>query len=175
MSFKLARFFSFIIRFLVGVFFLVIGAFCLILPWSSDLQHETTQFILEHTLILTLVGLGLASIGLFTLIYTLVATRHRVVSIRTGNLAVKVDEKVVHKYMEAYWKEKFPNEQIPIKLKFKKHSIQVTADLPHLPLDAQKEFLENVKYDFSDIFGRLLGYPHDVQFIAKFQKENKLS
>ncbi len=44
------------------------------------------------------------------------------------------------------------------------------ADLPALPLPEQKQFLEKVKHDFSDLFGRVLGYPHDVSLDCKFSR-----
>lgn len=173
MNFKLGRFVSLIISIVTGVFFFVIGSFCIVLPWSPHLQRETARLISEHTLILSLFGMGFALIGLSILITAILAMRHRSVTVRTGNLAVAVDEALIHQYLEAYWQEQFPEAHIPFQIKFKKHALQIAADLPSLPFEEQKKFLEKVKYDFSDLFGRILGYPHDVHLVATFQSEKK--
>lgn len=169
MSFKLGRFFSLLISYITGSFFLVIGAFSMILPWSPFLQQETSRFLTEQTLILSLFGMGFALIGLSLVIYSILSTRHHCVIVRTGTLAVAVDEAVIHQYLEAYWEEQFPQSHISCQVKFKKHALQISADLPSLPPEEQRIFLEKVKHDFRELFGGLIGYPHDVHFIANFQ------
>lgn len=169
MNFKLARFFYVTISFITGIFFFLFGAFGIVLPWSPFLQKATAQFILENTLMLSLFGLGFALMGLSILIYTILSTRHRTILVRTGTLAVAVDENVIHQYLEAYWQEHFPKSPISFSLTFKKHALQIAADLPYMPMDEQKIFLDGVKDDFSDLFGRVLGYPYDVHLIASFQ------
>jgi len=171
MSFKLGRFFYLAISFIIGSFFFIIGAFSIILPWSPFLKNVTAQFVLENTLILSLFGLGFALIGLSIVIYTLLKTRHRYVQVRAGALSVILDENVIHQYLESYWQKHFPKSHVPFSLSFKKHSLQIIADLPSLPLSEQKLFLERVKQDFSDLFGRVLGYPYDVHLIASFQSD----
>jgi hypothetical protein len=175
MNFKMSRFFSLVISFIIGSFFFIFGAFSILLPWSSFLQTVTTQFILENTLILSLFGLGFALIGLSLVIYTILQTRHRYVQIRTGTLRVILDENVIRQYLENYWQEQFPKQHVPFNLSVKKRSLQILADLPYLPLEEQKILLEQIKQDFSDLFGRVLGYPHDVHLIASFQPEKTSS
>ena len=170
---KLGRFFYLSISLITGSFFIIIGAFSILLPWSIYLQQETIRLITENALILSLFGMGFVLIGLSIMIYTILATRHHYIIVRTGNLAVAVDEAIVHQYLEAYWQEQFPGRQIPFHLKFKKYALQITADLPTLPLEEQSIFLEKVKQDFTDIFGRLLGYPHEIHLIASFESKGK--
>lgn len=171
MSFKLARFFYLTISFVIGSFFFIMGAFSVILPWSLFLQKVTTQFILENTLVLSLFGLGFVLTGISLVIYTILHTRHRYIHIRTGKNSVMLDENVIRQYLEQYWLEHFPNTQVPFHLNFKKRSLQIVADLPFLPMSEQKAFLERVKDDFSDMFGRLMGYSYDVHLIASFQTD----
>jgi hypothetical protein len=174
MSFKFGYFFYLAINFIIGSFFFIFGAFSIALPWSSFLQVMTTQFILAHNLILSLFGLGFTLIGLSIVIYTLLKTRHRYVHIRTGDLSVILDEDVICQYLEAYWKKHFPKSHVLFNLSIKKHSLQIIADLPFLSLSEQKTFLEQVKQDFNDLFGRVLGYPYDVHLIASFQANQAL-
>lgn len=172
MSFKLGRFVHLAISMIIGSFFFILGAFAVILPWSPYLQNVTTQFILENTLVLSLFGFGFVLIGLSIIIHTLLKTKHRYVEIRTGNLGVILDENIIHQYLEIYWQKHFPAAQIPFSLNLKKHSLQIIVDLPPLPLMKQKAFLEQIKQDFSDLFGRILGYPYDVHLIASFQADS---
>jgi hypothetical protein len=175
MNFKLIRFFYLAISFIIGSFFFTIGAFSIILPWSSFLQKVTTQFILEHTLVLSLFGLGFVLIGLSIVIYTLLNTRHRYVHVQIGKNAVILDENIIRQYLETYWQEHFPNTQVSFNLKFKKRALQIIADLPFLPLSEQRVFLEQVKQDFDDLFSRVLGYPYDVHLIASFQADKPVA
>ena len=114
--------------------------------------------------------MGFALIGLSIVIYSVLSTRHRSVMIRTGTLAVAVDEAVVRQYLELYWQEQFPETHITCRIKLKKHALQISADLPSLPPEEQRIFLEKVKNDFRELFGVLIGYPHEVHFIANFAK-----
>lgn len=173
MSFKLSRFVVLANSFIMGSFFFILGAFSIILPWSPYLQKVTTQFILENTLILSLFGFGFALIGISIIIYAILKTRHRYVQIRTGNLSVILDENVIHQYLEAYWQKHFPETQVPFQISFKQRSLQIIADLPPLARMEQKAFLEQVKQDFSELFGQVLGYPYDVHLTANFQADRQ--
>lgn len=174
MNFKLARFFSLTISFITGSFFFFIGIISLFLLWSPLFQKTAAEFILENPLILSLFGLGFALMGLSIIIYAFLSTRRRTLLIRTGNLAVTVDENVVRQTLESYWLEQFPESLVSFNLTIKKHAIQIQADLPFLPLEKQKIFLDQVKEDFTQLFGRQIGYPYDVQLIANFKtQQNK--
>ena len=167
------RFLYLFLSFIIGSFFLLLGIFSLILSWSPLFQERIFHFISENRLIFSLFGLGFALVGLSIIIYSSLQTGHRYVQIRTGDFSVNLDENVVKQYLETYWKDHFPQTQIPFSLTFKKHSLQIAAHFPSLPLEEQQKFLERVKKDFNDLFGRLLGYPYDVQLSASFSSENK--
>lgn len=171
MNFKLGRFFHLTISFILGSFFFIMGAFSIVLPWSAYLKTVTTQFVLENTLVLSLFGLGFVLIGLSIVIYTLLNTRQRYVDIQISKNQVTIDESVFYQYLETYWQQHFPQTHVPFHLTFKNHSLQIVADLPSIPLPEQKIFLEQVKQDFNDLFGRVLGYPYDVHLIASFQAD----
>ncbi|WP_068468208.1 hypothetical protein [Candidatus Protochlamydia phocaeensis] len=169
MSFKFARFLYLSINFILGTFFFIIGAFGIALPWSRFLQKAVILFISENTVMLSLFGLGFALIGLSIVIYTLLNTKRRYADIRIGSRSIAIDESLIDQYLKLYWKEHFPHQQVPFTISIRKHFLQVTAELPFIPESEQPLFLERVKHDFSDLFSRLLGYPHDVHFIASFE------
>ena len=171
MSFNLSRLISSAIHFVIGPFFFILGIFGLLLPWSSFLQNLALQLILERPFILSLFGLGFVLIGLSIAAYTVLHSRHRTVRIRTGDLSIALDEKLIHESLEIYFQEHFPRIQIHFTLYLKKHSAEVVANLPPFSLAEQKIFLEQIKQGFNHLFGQVLGYPYDVHFIANFQSE----
>lgn len=171
MNFKLGRFFSLTVSFILGTFFFVVGAFGIAFPWSPLLQQATVRFITENTLILSLFGLGFALTGLSIVIYTILNTRRRYAYLKTGKYTVALDEILLEKYLETYWKEKFPHHSILYTLTIHKHSLQIEANLPFLPESEQRLLLEKMNQDFTDLFGRVLGYPYDVHVIASFEAE----
>lgn len=168
MSFKIGRFFYLITSYILGAFFFVSGIVGIILPWSPHLKQAIAQFILENTLVLSLFGLGFALIGLSIVIYALLSSRRRYTQIRTGAFSLVLDQNVIQNYLEAYWLENFPESHVSFNLAIKKNSIQIVADLPYVPEADQKIFLEKVRNDFSELFGRIIGYPNEVHLIASF-------
>jgi len=171
MNFKFRRFLSLSISFILGTFFCLIGLIGLILPWSSSLQNSLTNLIVNHTLILSLFGLGGIFIGVSLVIYAIFNTGRRYAYVRTGGNSIILDENLINQYLQAYWKKKFPSHPILFYLSIRKKSIQIVADLPFIPETEQDHFLEKVQEDFSDLFGNLLGYPNEIHFIAHFQSE----
>lgn len=171
MNFKVGRFLYLAISFLLGLFFLIVGGIGIALPWSDILQIELVQFIYEDKLILPLFGFGLALIGVSLIMYTWWTTKRHYVLIRSGDHAITLNENVIRHYLNSYWEEQFPKHHIPSDLKIKKNAIQIQADFPFLPYSEQKDFLKKIQEDFNDIFGRVLGYPYEIQLIASFQTE----
>jgi len=169
MNFKLHQFITLTVNFLIGSFFFLFGVFSIILSWSHNLQNAMIQFISENRWIFSLFGCGCVVTGISIVIYTFLKTKHRYVQIRTGNFSVALDENIIHQYLEPYWHKHFPLAKIPYTLNLRKHSLEIIADFPPLPLIEQKAFLEQIKQDFSDLFGRVLGYPGDVHLIANFR------
>ena len=170
MSFKLGRFFYCAVSFIMGSFFFVVGIFILALPWSSSLRTIATKFITENTTVFSLFGLGFALMGLSIGIYAFLRTRHRYVQILIKHNSFTLDETMIRQYLEAYWHKQFPQSQTFFDLTLKKQAIQIAADLPFIPIAEQHEILEQIKDDFSDLFGRVLGYPYDVHLIASFRQ-----
>lgn len=166
MNFKLCRYLIITITLLIGVFFCIGGLMSMILPWSSHLQAAITQLILENSWTLTIFGAFCILAGISIVIYALRQTRDRYVEIQTGNLSITLDEKIIHQYLEAYWKKRFPSAKIPFTLNLRRRSLEIIVDFPDIPHLEQKRLLEQVKDDFNDLFGRVLGYPYDVHLIA---------
>lgn len=171
MNFKIERFCTLAISFLLGVFFFLIGLFSIILPWSSFLQQAATDLIVNHTLILSLFGIGLALMGISIAVYAILNISRRYAYIKIGERSVSLDETLIKQYLQDYWTKKLPNVQVPFYLSIRKNSIQIVADLPPMAEEVQDSFLEKIQNDFSDLFDKRLGYPNEVHLVAHFQTE----
>jgi hypothetical protein len=115
-------------------------------------------------------GVALISVGIALFLYTLFSTKKRYAYIQAGNQSIKIDETLVQNSIEKYWQGQFPYTYIPFQLTLRKHSICIVADLPYMAPESQRQRLEQIKSDFDNLFGRVLGYPHPVHFFASFQK-----
>ena len=171
MNFKFRRFLSLSVSFILGAFFCLIGSIGLILPWSPALQNSLSHLIFNQTLILSLFGLGGIFIGVSLVINAIFNTGGRYAYIKILGNTVAVDENLIEQYLQAYWKKKFPNQQILFYFSIKKKSIQIVADLPYVSETEQDKFLEKIQDDFTELFGDVLGYPNEIHFVAHFQKE----
>lgn len=160
-QFWLKRWSQIILLFLLGIFFLAFAFLAFIFPYSNRWTFQLLEFIFENPLWMTLLGILSLGIALLILQSVFSIVKHRSISIRTGPLSVVMNEKVIRSYMDQYWKKKFPDSPIPFDIKIKKKKILITANLPNIPLEK-----EQIKEDLVDIFGHLLGYPHEVELVT---------
>lgn len=169
MNFKISRFLSLTFNFIFGTFFFFLGLFAVIFPWAPKIKQATVFFLLEDTLILSLFGLAFALVGCSIVIYALLNSRKKYLCLRIGPKALTINETVIKQYLESYWIENFPNASIFYDLILKPYYIEVIAELPAVPLREQKIFMEKIKADLKDLFGRVIGYSHEIRFFAHFQ------
>lgn len=170
MNSKIGRFLNWMMGLIIGAFLLLVAAFCFALSLSELVKAKVVQWILNDRFFIPLFGLGLAFIGLSILIYHILIVRRQVIYIRAGKNSVMVDKNIVYQYLDKYWKEQFPNHQIPFMVIIKRNAIHITANVPSLSSIDENIFKERVEKELSDIFSHLLGYPHEIFFTASFKK-----
>jgi hypothetical protein len=171
MHFRLSRFLNVCLSTTLAVLFCSAGLLAIVLPWSPDLQNEAARLLFGNSLVLVLLGCGLVFMGISLFTYAMVALRRRYMTIRTGDRSIKADMELIHQYLAAYWREKFPATPILCRIHVHKQSLQVIADLPYVPLEEQKQLLKKASDDFAELFGRVLGSSYDVQLIASFDSQ----
>ena len=169
MSFKLFRLLRFIAQFTLGCLLFLLGVLVIIISFSSQMQTKFFGFISGNPLLFVLIGLGLILIAFAIVLYAIKKMYKRHIQIRTGPLDIRLDENIIRRYLDAYWKKQFPESPIQYELIFERRKTKILADFPYLPMEDQKAFLEGVKRDFIHLFGETLGYPYDVHFIATFE------
>jgi hypothetical protein len=167
------NFFTYLITFVIALFFIMLGIISIMLPWSPNIRTDLVQFILEDSVMIFLFGFALMVIGVAIVVNVLLGFKHHYYEIRSKNHAMYIDESLFQDYLNTYWKHLFPNQDIPNRVTIKRNKVHVIADLPPIPLNEQKAIIQRVESDLSDIFTRLIGYRNEYIISISFQKEAK--
>jgi hypothetical protein len=167
------NFFYSLISFIIAIFFILVGIVAIMIPWSADIRTSLVQFILEDSLAISLFGFAFIVIGLAIVVNVLLNARRHHYHLRSGDKAIAVDESLVQQYLELYWKQLFPNNDVPSRLAIKDNIIYVHVDFPYLPVDQQRPLLERVRRDLKIKFEKTIGYKEDFHLYATFQPEPK--
>jgi hypothetical protein len=162
-----------LITFFVALFFILLGIIGAMIPWFPAIRTEVITLILEHSITIFLFGFSFIAIGCALVINILLSVRKDYYHFKVGNHPVQVDENLIQSYLTNYWKELFPENEIPNRLVLKKNKIHVIADLPYMQRPQQEVILERIKNDLRELFGDMLGYRHQFHLSASFQSEKK--
>lgn len=167
------RFFYSMISFVIALFFILLGVIGIIISWSTEIRADFVQFILNNSLLLSSFGFAACFIGLAIAINVLINSKRKYYHIRSDNNAIIVDEAVIQQYLNAYWKELFPDSDIPSRLTLKNNKIHIIVDFPYLPIGQQQLILERIKQDLRSKFADLLGYHNEFYLSSTFQSPKK--
>jgi hypothetical protein len=155
----------------IGVFFSMIGVIGIMIPWEPEIRTAVVQFIFENSISIVLFGFAFLVIGLSILCNLLLSFRKRHFTLRSGIKAVLVEEPILQEYLHNYWREAFPTHEIPSRLTVKKNRIHIYADLPYVPKAEQKDLMENIRHDITELLARMFGYRQTLTLSISFQRE----
>lgn len=167
------NFFYSLISLFIALFFILIGIVGIMIPWSEVTRTTLIQFINEDALAISLFGFAFIVIGLAIVVNILLSTRRRYYLIRANDTSIAVDEAIIEQYLHAYWNQLFPGRDIPCRLALKDNKINITVDLPYLPVAEQKKLLERIKEDLRNTFADMLGYRDEFNVSVSFQPAPK--
>jgi len=162
-----------LISFFIALFFMLIGIVGVMIPWSINVKTLLTQFIFEDSLAISLFGFAFFLIGIAMIIDFLINAQRRHYTISSLKATTTVDEQVIKGYLNTYWKQLFPNSEIPCQLIMKENKIHISVDLPYLPIQVQKPLLERIRKELIGLFSQILGYKEEFFLSASFQKQPK--
>lgn len=157
----------------IALFFLTMGVLCVMLPWSPTVRADLVRFILEDSVTISLFGAGFVLVGLAVIINIAFNARHSYYRIRSGPKAISIDESIIQDYLNTYLNNLFPGANVPNRLTIKKNKLYLAADLPFVPIKEQKQLLEKIKNELSDLFSSTLGYRDAFYISASFQSEDR--
>jgi len=153
---------------LIAVFFILLGTICTMLPYFSTIRTYVISFLLQNSISLALMGIIMVMIGLFIILTILLSARRRDYRIRSGRHTTIVNKSLIQQYLDSYWKELFPEQDIPNNFILKTNGIHITADFPFLPVTQQKPFLEKIKKELTHILTTIIGYDKELFLAASF-------
>lgn len=165
------NFFYSLISFVVAIFFILLGVIGFMIPWFPTVRTDVVLFLLEDSIAISLFGLSFVAIGVGIVFNILLSVKRNYYHFKVGSNPVAVDESILQKYLNTYWEDLFPENDIPNRLILKKNKIHVIADLPYMTRHQQEVVLERIKTDLRDIFGKLLGYHHQFHLSASFNEK----
>ena len=157
--------------FILALFFILIGFFGMLLPWMPTVRTNLILFFLEKSIAIFIFGLGLVAIGVGIVVSIALQSKRNTYQSTVGGHPVEVDEQLIHKYLENYWKELFPENEIPNRLVVKNNRLHVWADLPLVPLIQQEALVDRIKNDLRELFGQTIGYHKQFYLTATFPSE----
>lgn len=155
----------------IALFFVLLGIAVFLLPWSISLSGQLEPFLRDNPYVVSLFGIALVIVGAGMLVLWYFNVRYRSYYIHIEPNITQVDRQVIRDTMESYWKQRFPENSVPMRLTLKHQGIRLIAELPHCPVDKQKQVLEEIQQDLDHLFHQVLGYPHDVMVSLSFASE----
>lgn len=158
-----------LISLFIALFFILLGIIGIILPWSSSMQSLAVSLILENSLLIFLFGLSFLAIGIATVVNILLNARRRYYHFKVSGQTVSVDTTLIQSYLQKYFKELFPNIDVPFQLEVKKNKLFITADLPYVAKNDQDALLERMRTELRELLSDFLGYKHQFHLSASFQ------
>lgn len=166
MSFKISHYLTFIFNIACGLFFVLLGLLVLLVLWFPGIREGVNQFMQENSISIFFLALTLIIIGVAVVAGVVYGTRRYSYSIAGGTKTIH--DSVFQDYLTSYWKKIFPKYDVPCSVKIKNNKVQITADLPYIPMEKQKGLLEQMEHDITEIFSRYLGYGAEYRFNVSF-------
>lgn len=163
--------FSSLVKFVIAIFFVLIGTIGLFIPWSVSMRTTLVQFFLEDSLAISLFGFAFVVLGVFVIANVIIDHRHKYYVTKWENSQTDIDENLIRDYLLAYMKELFPHSDIPTHLNIKKNRFYIFIDFPYYPAEEQRDLIDKVKNDLSYLFSSKLGYHESVKLSATFRKK----
>jgi hypothetical protein len=160
-----------IITLLIALFFIILGAIAMIIQWSHHVAITVIDFMLNHTLSISVFGFLAVVIGIALVINVVQSALTRYYRIRSDKSPISLSDTLISDYLSTYWKELFPYAEVPCRILLKKHRIQIVADLPPFPIGEQKELLKRIEEDLLDLFRSVLGFRDELDLSISFQKK----
>ena len=169
----MSHFFYSLMSFILALFFIMLGVISVLMPWFPAMRTDLIQFLLENSIAISLFGLAFLTIGIVLVVNIILSTKHHYYEFKVGNHPVRVDEELIQKYLQVYFDEIFPAQEVPCQLTIKQNLIHVTADLPYVPALQRNVLVEKIQQDLKDLFSNQLGYNSNYYLSASFQTDKK--
>jgi len=120
-----------------------------------------------------LFGFGFIAIGIGLLANIIITSRHKYYHYTVKTFTVSVDETLIVQYLNFYWKELFPQEEIPCRVILTNNHLQVVAHLPGIEKEKQDDIVEQIKEDLRTLLDLTIGYNEEFELSLSFRERQK--
>lgn len=159
-----------LVNLLFAFLLVALGIFIFTIPYAPDFRQQFVAFFQEGVFDLKVLGGLLALLGLFLLITFYFLHRRGSLVLKMGSSGkVTIDELALQKYVQGYFKDHFPGTTVDFQATCSKGQIYIIAELPQVPFEEQKSFLEQIERDFEKLFRKYLGYNDEFFFTVTFR------
>lgn len=154
----------------IALFLFLLGTACLFYPWASEMQSHLIEFLISSTRLIFLFGICfiLLAIGIASNVWF--RTKQSYYRMKVEPLPVTIDENVILGYLNAYWKQLFPESDIPCKITLNRNELYIEADLPFVGDAAKNDIIDRIEDDLKNIFLKTVGYKDPFYLTLSFQK-----
>lgn len=159
-----------LISFFIAIFFIMLGIIGMMVPWSSTIRDQAVALIQQHSITIFLFGFSFAAIGIAVAFNILLNSKKSYYQFKVAEDLVSVDETIIQEYLQGYWKELFPENEIPSRLIVKHNKIHVIAEFPYMEIEEQRRLLEKIQRELREIFANLLDYRQQFQLSVSFMR-----
>lgn len=168
MSSKISYYLYFVFSIAFAVFFILLGIFATLLPWLPVVREGLNAFIVDNAIAIFFLGITLIVIGISSISAIIYGSKRQHYSIKAGAHQLTIQDTLFQDYLCSYWKKIFPKYDIPCSVKIKNNKVHITADLPYIPLEKQRNLIEQMQQDVTEMFTRYLGYKAEYRFSVSF-------
>lgn len=162
------------VLFLLALFFLLLGSFCLLFVTVAELRDLSIQYLLNFPLILLLFGVSFLIVGLAMAIHLFFNSRKKIYTVNNNpKLRVDVNQVIIEKTVLHYLESHYPAREIPVFIKRKKGLINIYAELPFEPEQERESIVAEMDSELQTIFIKVIGATDKISFQASFQERKK--
>lgn len=160
-----------LISFIIALFFIMLGVIACLLPWFPAMRSDLIQFFLENSVAIFLFGMSFLTIGVVMVVNIILSTKRHYYEFKVGHNPVRIDEDLIQKYLQNYFYEIFPTQEVACRLTIKQNRLHIDADFPYVPVTQRSVLLEKIQDDLRELFSKQFGYSNDYYLAASFQSD----
>jgi hypothetical protein len=146
------------------------GTFLIALSLVPRVEMVVSSFFSDHPELPLLFGIIMLSLGIFLFIAFYARNRGQYYTVNMSPHEVTIDTSIIRTYAEIYWQTHFPGDKTQIEvLLHKNQKIELIAEMPNVPFESQRLFLERAERELGVILAEKFSYQRAflVTFVTK--------
>lgn len=138
---------------------MLLGLFFIGLEHVDHLRYAIAQFFLATSIPFSFIGYLILGCGSLMLLGFSIMHRGVYYRIKMGGNEALVDPAVVHRYLQKYWNEAFPDRDFTVEARFSHdQKLEMFVEMPLLSPESQQMVMEKAEVELKQILKKRLGY-----------------